>query len=764
MAALEGPVFEPGSMELFGSRPSDPLSTSLGEIDSCHVFVAILSDRYGSIAPGQTKSYSQLEYEHAVELGRPILAYVYGANNPEAKQAEFIARVKTTQTVRPPISDPDHLAKCVVADLQFLVSDTFVKYITRADLPARSPTRIPLFLPQVPEVSRQAIREEQRLPQPDYSKFVGREPEQKKIQEVLNPADRRYLVAINGIGGVGKTSLALQSAHKSNADKEFERYVWVSAKKSRLTSEGVREMTPGLSSLDDLLVHIAVGDETAELAIDSPGELYSSAINSLKKRRTLLIVDNLETVDDAEEIGIFLTKVPAPSKVLVTTREQIPEGSVEIRLREFGITATREFLKNEAVAPNGRVGLRLSDTDVETIHDATGGIPLALRWVLGLLSQENAKLEEVLRTLSGRDSEPLRFCFSNVREKLPADARKVLLAFAQFTPEGTEQLASELSNVVGKSFDRAMDQLRQFSLLNRDDLSQAFSLLPLTREFVESDVAPQVTDDIAEYKRRAIDLCVARGVMKPLAVLVEELAKKVDERETRPEIQRLEARAGGLFAASRFKEAGEVAKGISESDPKSLVAARIRARSLEELQDYVNAVQAYDVLCSLESGNPHNWIHLSIVQRECGRLGESLMSIQRAIVLDPMNVIGNHSLAMLFVRMNRVQDARNQFQRTLDIDPANKPTIQAWAMLESHQSNNKTAEKLFRSAFIRSPHTIRDRQHNAKVADAFARHLERLGHYDEALMQVDIGLTYDPGNKVLRRLKDRLRRRTRSAS
>lgn len=125
MDAIGGPLFEAGSMELFGSRPEDPLSVSLKEVERAHVLVSILSDRYGAIPSGESKSFSQLEYEHALTLGRPILAYLYRAEKPDPKQSEFIARVKTTQTVRPQITDTDHLAKCVVADLQFLVSETF---------------------------------------------------------------------------------------------------------------------------------------------------------------------------------------------------------------------------------------------------------------------------------------------------------------------------------------------------------------------------------------------------------------------------------------------------------------------------------------------------------------------------------------------------------------------------------------------------------------------------------------------------------------
>ncbi len=43
---------------------------------------------------------------------------------------------------------------------------------------------------------------------------------------------------------------------------------------------------------------------------------------ALSQQRTLLIVDNLETVDD-ERVLTFIREVPEPTKVIVTTRHRL---------------------------------------------------------------------------------------------------------------------------------------------------------------------------------------------------------------------------------------------------------------------------------------------------------------------------------------------------------------------------------------------------------------------------------------------------------
>ena len=50
------------------------------------------------------------------------------------------------------------------------------------------------------------------LPQPDYGKFIGREQELAKVTRVLRPYphSQHSVVTIDGIGGIGKSALALK--------------------------------------------------------------------------------------------------------------------------------------------------------------------------------------------------------------------------------------------------------------------------------------------------------------------------------------------------------------------------------------------------------------------------------------------------------------------------------------------------------------------------------------------------------------------------
>jgi hypothetical protein len=77
---------------------------------------------------------------------------------------------------------------------------------------------------------------------PHRGEFIGREREKAEVHEAL--ASRFFLVSIDGIGGIGKTSLALEVVHecvkasaisKGNHIPTFDAIVWTTAKGRDLT-------------------------------------------------------------------------------------------------------------------------------------------------------------------------------------------------------------------------------------------------------------------------------------------------------------------------------------------------------------------------------------------------------------------------------------------------------------------------------------------------------------------------------------------------
>lgn len=66
----------PAGMELFKAGNTSQLETIYKWIDNSDVYMLILGERYGSIEEKTGKSYTQLEYEYAIDKGLPVFSVV----------------------------------------------------------------------------------------------------------------------------------------------------------------------------------------------------------------------------------------------------------------------------------------------------------------------------------------------------------------------------------------------------------------------------------------------------------------------------------------------------------------------------------------------------------------------------------------------------------------------------------------------------------------------------------------------------------------
>jgi len=67
-------------MERFGARKTAPLQTCIDEVAKSDVYIGVIAFRFGSIDRSSKKSYTQIEYEKAIELKKEILIYLFDSN------------------------------------------------------------------------------------------------------------------------------------------------------------------------------------------------------------------------------------------------------------------------------------------------------------------------------------------------------------------------------------------------------------------------------------------------------------------------------------------------------------------------------------------------------------------------------------------------------------------------------------------------------------------------------------------------------------
>ncbi|HEU4326308.1 MAG TPA: AAA family ATPase [Roseiflexaceae bacterium] len=361
----------------------------------------------------------------------------------------------------------------------------------RSDMRLLTGAGQPLALP-APDQPTAPPRPRHNLPQRSYAQFIGRQTELRELERLMlpHPRSRHFVVTLDGIGGVGKSALALELAHgyrdryaELPPAERFEAIVWVSAKRTLLTAGGIQQRRQTFSTLADLQRTIgAVLDEPAAAGAD-PAERHTLIEHALAAQRTLLIVDNLETVDD-EELLTFLRDLPDPTKALITTRHRI-DVAYAIRLTGMPEPDARALMQVEAEER----GVALPEAAIAELYRRSGGVPLAIVWSIGLMSVGHS-VETVLRRLGSGHSDIARFCFGEMLGHIRGrDAERLLLALALFERSvGREMLgvvAGLAEDPIGR--DEGLAELVRLSLANQS--GDRFKLLPLTHSFAQAQLA-----------------------------------------------------------------------------------------------------------------------------------------------------------------------------------------------------------------------------------------------------------------------------------
>jgi len=341
-----------------------------------------------------------------------------------------------------------------------------------------------------------------KIPQRNRN-FIGR----KDLLERLHTGIARQVTAVvphalHGLGGVGKTQVAIEYAHRYR--HEYDLVWWIPADQPVLLRSSLATLAPHLG----LPSATAIGIEDCAVAV----------IDALNRGhpydRWLLIFDN---ADKPEDLRGLLPK--GPGHILITSRnsrwqamDQVDTVAVDVFTRAESV----EFIKK-------RVPSQIDEADADQLAEELGDLPLALEQAGALLAETGMPIDEYLRRLQeqatlllgeGRQSEyPVSMTaawslsVSQLKDALP-EAIELLRCCAFFGPEpiprdifvpisaqiGAQpliaidpRLRTLLSNPV--LLTRAINQLGRYALARIDDWSRTLQVHRLVQALLRDELA-----------------------------------------------------------------------------------------------------------------------------------------------------------------------------------------------------------------------------------------------------------------------------------
>ncbi|MEA5497042.1 NB-ARC domain-containing protein [Limnoraphis robusta Tam1] len=346
------------------------------------------------------------------------------------------------------------------------------------------------------------------LPQPDYLKFVGRKNELERLHKLLHPQDRVWTIVIDGIGGIGKSALALEVAYRYlrpydflPPEERFEAIIWISAKTSVLTAEGVKARYHFTNTIGEIYQEIFITvDKNSDKNCNDYSEKNILIKRALSRQRTLLILDNYETIDD-EQVNSFIRELPNPTKCIVTTRHRIDIAD-PIRLSAMPREDALSLIQQECQKKD----VQLTEEQAELLYRRTAGVPLAVVWSIAQVSFFGYGIDTVLRRLGDAKGDIARFCFENaVQDIQDQPAFKLIICLALSTGSYIKSSLSrqELGYIADLSEldrDEGLVALEKLSLINKN--GNQFSILSLVKEYIIYKLSSISVDELKEIAIR----------------------------------------------------------------------------------------------------------------------------------------------------------------------------------------------------------------------------------------------------------------------
>ncbi|MBE9117333.1 tetratricopeptide repeat protein [Lusitaniella coriacea LEGE 07157] len=511
------------------------------------------------------------------------------------------------------------------------------------------------------------------LPLSGVVKFVGQEKALETVHEKLQEAATVAITSVSGMGGVGKTELALQYAYQKLKEEAYPGGIcWVN----------VRAKDAGIAIVE--FARIQLGLPEPPDTLENVPQQVEWVCRRWKREPVLLVLDD---VVDYGQVKSYLDKLDSRFRVLMTTRLQLGTAAKRLELPVLKRAAAFRLLR-VLVADDKRMAADVRAA--KALCEWVGYLPLGLELVgrylekkqdlslagmVGRLEDKRLAAQALIKTKEKQKKYQqdmtaqlgVAAAFELSWVELPEEARVLcgllsIFALAPIPWQLVEQCLPEWD-------EEELEDCRDEELLGRNLLSRVergnYQLHQLIREFFGVKLAEELGKGAEALRQR-------------FAVVLTEVAKTIPQTTTLTDIARVEEALPHLAV---------VAEGLTYLlEGEDAINPFVRLAWVAQTQSRWPEAEHWHTAClemtETRFGSNHSSTAISLnnlaeLYRAMGRYSKAETLYKRSLHIceiqfgdHPLTATSLNNLGLLYKFMGRYSEAEPLYKRSLQIREA----------------------------------------------------------------------------------------------
>ena len=325
------------------------------------------------------------------------------------------------------------------------------------------------------------------FPYPEFKETFGLKSIIEELTRELLPVRRNQILLLVGLGGIGKTTLAIELVRKLAFGTHFDHFLMVELPNDPLGHEHTGAELWELT-LSHLVSHLDPSvDGLPELQVEK------ALRQKLNSRRYLVVVDNVLTTPVVTQLVENLRRITGNSHFIITSRSR-PLSSTIVHTREVEQLndADARAMLTYHLRDQRIIGEDESSEEIaRTILPITRGHPQAILLIVSML--HSMGLNDIVESFKIGQGEPIDALYNDIYaqiwERLSENGRLILMCiYTMGTEGGTAQELQERTGLPNVTFFSTIQELTRAAIIEiRGDFNERiYGLHQLTLNFLDT--------------------------------------------------------------------------------------------------------------------------------------------------------------------------------------------------------------------------------------------------------------------------------------